>query len=107
MGGIDGWIGGYGLRSIGRLHYCVARDARISLLVSPNPSQVLKIKVGCTTAVLKLPGNNVKEMEIVLQGHCVNEVVDYLREAYCVDRQWIDLGKELDRKGKKILPTSL
>ena len=68
---------------------------------------MLKIKVGCTTAVLKLPGNNVKEMEIVLQGHCVNEVVDYLRKAYCVDRQWIDLGKELDRKGKKILPTSL
>ena len=68
---------------------------------------MLKIKVGCTTAVLKLPGNNVKYMEIVLQGHCVNEVVDYLREAYCVDRQWIDLGKELDRKGKKILPTSL
>ena len=68
---------------------------------------MLKIKVGCTTAVLKLPGNNVKEMEIVLQGHCVNEVVDYLREAYSVDRQWIDLGKELDRKGKKILPTSL
>ena len=68
---------------------------------------MLKIKVGCTTAVLKLPGNNVKEMEIVLPGHCVNEVVDYLREAYCVDRQWIDLGKELDRKGKKILPTSL
>ena len=43
----------------------------------------------------------------MLQGHCVNEVVDYLREAYCVDRQWIDLGKELDRKGKKIVrPTA-
>ena len=48
-----------------------------------------------------------QDVEIVLQGHCVNEVVDYLREAYCVDRQWIDLGKELDRKGKKILrPTA-
>jgi len=68
---------------------------------------VLKIKVGCTTAVLKLPGNNVKEQEVVLQGHCVNEVVDYLREAYCVDRQWIDLGKELDKKGKKILAPTL
>ena len=31
------------------------------LLISPDAvSQVLKIKVGCTTAVLKLPGNNVK-----------------------------------------------
>ena len=57
--------------------------------------------------MLKLPGNNVKEQEVVLQGHCVNEVVDYLREAYCVDRQWIDLGKELDKKGKKILAPTL
>ena len=78
------------------------------LLISPNAvSQVLKIKLGCTTAVLKLPGNNVKEEEIVLQGHCVNEVVDYLRDAYAVDRQWIDLGKELDKKGKKIVAPSL
>ena len=68
---------------------------------------MLKIKLGCTTAVLKLPGNNVKEEEIVLQGHCVNEVVDYLRDAYAVDRQWIDLGKELDKKGKKIVAPSL
>ena len=54
-----------------------------------------------------LPISPYQDVEIVLQGHCVNEVVDYLREAYCVDRQWIDLGKELDRKGKKILrPTA-
>ena len=45
------------------------------LLISPDAvSQVLKIKVGCTTAVLKLPGNNVKDQEVLLQGHCVTEV---------------------------------
>ena len=98
MGGIDSWIGGYGLRSIGRLHFCVARDAHISLLVSPNPSQVLKIKVGCTTAVLKLPGNNVKDMEVLLQGHCVQEVVDYLRDVYCIDKQWIELKLKESKK---------
>ena len=79
-----------------------------SFLISPDAvSQLLKVKLGCTTAVLKLPGNNVKEQEIILQGHCVNEVVDYLRDAYCIDRSWIDLGKELDRKGKKIQAPTL
>ena len=57
--------------------------------------------------MLKLPGNNVKEQEIILQGHCVNEVVDYLRDAYCIGKEWIDLGKELDKKGKKIQAPSL
>ena len=79
-----------------------------SFLINPDAvSQLLKVKLGCTTAVLKLPGNNVKEQEIILQGHCVNEVVDYLRDAYCIDRSWIDLGKELDRKGKKIQAPTL
>ena len=49
----------------------------------PNPiSQVLKIKVGCTTAVLKLPGNNVKDQEVLLQGHCVAEVSARPTRAY-------------------------
>ena len=61
---------------------------------------MLKIKVGCTTAVLKLPGNNVKDMEVLLQGHCVQEVIDYLRDVYCLDRQWIDVKGE-DKKFKR------
>jgi len=57
----------------------------------PPPWQALKVKLGCTTAVLKLPGNNVKEQEVLLQGHCLNEVVDYLRDAYCIDKKWVVL----------------
>ena len=30
-------------------------------------------------------------MEVLLQGHCVQEVCDYLRDYYCMDKQWIDL----------------
>mmetsp|Transcript_50558 Transcript_50558/g.83798 ORF Transcript_50558/g.83798 Transcript_50558/m.83798 type:complete len:745 (+) Transcript_50558:46-2280(+) len=61
-----------------------------SFLVSPDAvAQALKIKLGCTTAVLKLPGNNVKEQEVLLQGHCVTEVVDYLREVYCIEKKWL------------------
>ena len=53
------------------------------LLISPDAvSQVLKIKVGCTTAVLKLPGNNVKDQEVLLQGHCVAEVSARPTRAY-------------------------
>ena len=60
-------------------------------LISPDAiAQALKVKLGCTTAVLKLPGNNVKEQEVLLQGHCVNEVADYLRDVYCIDKEWID-----------------
>lgn len=55
------------------------------------PFQALKVKLGCTTAVLKLPGNNVKDMEVLLQGHCVNEVVEYLWNVYSIDKQWIEL----------------
>jgi len=63
-----------------------------SFLISPDAlAQALKIKLGCTTAVLKLPGNNVKEQEVLLQGHCVQEVVDYLRDVYAVTSQWVDL----------------
>ena len=69
------------------------------LLISPDAvSQVLKIKVGCTTAVLKLPGNNVKDVEVLLQGHCVQEVVDYLRDVYCIDKQWIELKLKESKK---------
>ena len=55
-----------------------------SFCISPDAvANALKVKLGCTTAVLKLPGNNVKDMEVLLQGHCVNEVVEYLRDVYC------------------------
>ena len=38
-----------------------------SFLINPDAvSQLLKVKLGCTTAVLKLPGNNVKEQETIL-----------------------------------------
>ena len=49
-------------------------SASISAHISAHISQALKIKLGCTTAVLKLPGNNVKDQEVLLQGHCVTEV---------------------------------
>jgi len=63
-----------------------------SFCISPEAvSNALKVKLGCTTAVLKLPGNNVKDVEVLLQGHCVNEVCDYLRDVYCIDKQWIEL----------------
>ena len=63
-----------------------------SFCISPQAvSDALKVKLGCTTAVLKLPGNNTKDVEVLLQGHCVNEVCDYLRDVYCIDKQWIEL----------------
>merc|ERR1719230_1158928 len=63
-----------------------------SFCISPDAvAQALKVKLGCTTAVLKLPGNNVKDMEVLLQGHCVDEVVAYMRDVYCIDKQWIEL----------------
>ena len=63
-----------------------------SFCISPNAvADALKKQLGCTTAVLKLPGNNTKDMEVLLQGHCVQEVVDYLRDVYCIDKQWLDL----------------
>jgi translation initiation factor 2D len=63
-----------------------------SFCISPQAvSDALKVKLGCTTAVLKLPGNNTKDVEVLLQGHCVNEVCDYLRDVYCIEKQWIEL----------------
>lgn len=63
-----------------------------SFCISPDAvANALKVKLGCTTAVLKLPGNNVKDQEVLLQGHCVQEVCDYLRDVYCIDKQWIEL----------------
>lgn len=70
-----------------------------SFLISPEAvAQALKIQLGCTTAVLKLPGNNVKEQEVLLQGHCVNEVVEYLQQVYCVGKEWIDLKLKDSKK---------
>ena len=63
-----------------------------SFVISPNAiADALKVKLGCTVAVLKLPGNNVKDQEVLLQGHCVNEVLEYLKNVYCIDQQWIEL----------------
>mmetsp|Transcript_49115 Transcript_49115/g.121978 ORF Transcript_49115/g.121978 Transcript_49115/m.121978 type:complete len:595 (-) Transcript_49115:587-2371(-) len=63
-----------------------------SFIISPDAvAQALKVKLGCTTAVLKLPGNNVKDQEVLLQGHCVNEVLEYLKNVYSIDQQWIEL----------------
>ena len=70
-----------------------------SFCISPDAvANALKKSLGCTTAVLKLPGNNVKDMEVLLQGHCVNEVVEYLREVYCIDKQWIELKLKESKK---------
>ena len=70
-----------------------------SFCISPNAvADALKVKLGCTTAVLKLPGNNVKDMEVLLQGHCVQEVCDYLRDVYCIDKQWIELKLKESKK---------
>jgi translation initiation factor 2D len=66
-----------------------------SFLISPDAvAQALKLKLGCTTAALKLPGNNVKEHEVLLQGHCVNEVVEHLASVYAIDKKWIVLPKK-------------
>lgn len=63
-----------------------------SFIISPEGvAQALKVKLGCTTAVLKLPGNNVKDQEVLLQGHCVTEVLEYLKNVYSIDQQWIEL----------------
>ena len=63
-----------------------------SFCISPDAvANALKKALGCTTAVLKLPGNSTKDMEVLLQGHCVTEVCDYLREVYCLDKQWLEL----------------
>ena len=63
-----------------------------SFVISPDAvAQALKVKLGCTTAVLKLPGNNVKDQEVLLQGHCVSEVLEYLKNVYSIDQQWIEL----------------
>ena len=70
-----------------------------SFCISPQSvADALKVKLGCTTAVLKLPGNNVKDMEVLLQGHCVDEVVAYLRDVYCIDKQWIELKLKEDAR---------
>ena len=63
-------------------------------------ADALKKKLGCTTAVLKLPGNNVKDHEVLLQGHCVTEVTEYLRDCYCLGKEWLDMG-QVDRELKK------
>jgi len=63
-----------------------------SFLISPDAvAQALKLKLGCTAAVLKLPGNNVKECEVLLQGLCVDEVVAHLRDVYAIDKKWVVL----------------
>ena len=70
-----------------------------SFCISPNAvADALKKQLGCTTAVLKLPGNNVKDMEVLLQGHCVTEVCDYLREVYCIEKSWLDLKLKESKK---------
>ena len=67
--------------------------------ISPHAvADALKVKLGCTTAVLKLPGNNVKDSEVLLQGHCVQEVCDYLRDVYCIDRRWLELKLRESKK---------
>ena len=70
-----------------------------SFCISPNAvADALKKQLGCTTAVLKLPGNNVKDMEVLLQGHCVQEVCDFLRDVYMIDKQWIELKLKESKK---------
>lgn len=70
-----------------------------SFCISPDAvAQALKVKLGCTTSVLKVPGNNTKDMEVLLQGHCVQEVLDYLKSVYCIDRRWIELKLRESKK---------
>ena len=66
-----------------------------------SSSRLAQVKLGCTTAVLKLPGNNVKDEEVLLQGHCVQEVCDYLRDVYCIDinnKDWVQLKLKDSKK---------
>ena len=36
--------------------------------------------------------------QVLLQGHCVQEVCDYLRDVYCIDKQWIELKLKESKK---------
>ena len=46
--------------------------------ISPHAvADALKVKLGCTTAVLKLPGNNVKDSEVLL--HEIEESLEQLK----------------------------
>jgi translation initiation factor 1 (eIF-1/SUI1) len=47
----------------------------------------------CTASVAELPGKNVHEKEVTLQGHCVSELVDHLAKVYKLPRSLIDIKR--------------
>jgi translation initiation factor 2D len=47
----------------------------------------------CTTSVAELPGKNVHDKEVTLQGHCVSEMVDHLVKVYKLPRQFIEVRR--------------
>ena len=78
-----------------------ARDlARASWRDLTNKSsQEYKEILPCIAVLQKAREDRSEEdMEVLLQGHCVNEVVEYLREAYCIDKQWIELKLKESKK---------
>lgn len=54
-------------------------------------AEALKKKLNCTTSVEKLPGNNVKDKVMQLQGHAHQEIIEYLQKEYNIDKKYIDL----------------
>jgi translation initiation factor 2D len=51
----------------------------------------LKKLLSCTTSVEELPGKNVKEKLLQMQGHAQNELVEYLKKEYNIPEKYIEL----------------
>lgn len=47
----------------------------------------------CTASVAELPGKNVHDKEVTLQGHCVQEVVEHLQTVYKLPRRAIEVRR--------------
>mmetsp|Transcript_12080 Transcript_12080/g.32438 ORF Transcript_12080/g.32438 Transcript_12080/m.32438 type:complete len:617 (-) Transcript_12080:227-2077(-) len=46
----------------------------------------------CTTSVAELPGKNVHDKEVTLQGHCLREVTEHLIRVYKIPKTCIELA---------------
>mmetsp|Transcript_65173 Transcript_65173/g.174793 ORF Transcript_65173/g.174793 Transcript_65173/m.174793 type:complete len:558 (-) Transcript_65173:97-1770(-) len=54
-------------------------------------AQELKKKLNCTTSVEDLPGKQVKEKLLQVQGYCEGEIIEYLKNEYGVEKKWVDV----------------
>merc|ERR1712006_71350 len=51
----------------------------------------LKKKLNCTVHFEDMPGKNVKEKMMQLQGHCSNEFADLVQERYGITKDFISV----------------